>query len=266
MSTKSPHIIPLLFVCLILLALAPLGRARADSIYLDFSGITSNNASNAAVQAYMQSMLPTGARVTVTGAVGQAGANSYTGDGHVVGPGGKAATLGTWDLNANKWLTKPGSFIMNNQGNNSGDPSSDRIVMTFTGLKVYGVSFDFEIFPDASGTVANPPDFTFLTNLQSTPVFTQLGVVPGTAGKYSATWTSSPASGFGSETSPQFLGSYSNSDLGGATTLTFEDWPAHIGITRLRLVTTPEPSSVVLFGAGAIGLWFTSRRRKQLAI
>ena len=83
----------------------------------------------------MNSLLPAGVSVTVTGAVAS---NNYNGDGHVTGPGGTSYTLAQLDP------ANHGTFIKNDT-----DHSSNEIMMVFTGLTISNISFDFEIFPTA---------------------------------------------------------------------------------------------------------------------
>lgn len=240
------------------------GTVKADFTF-NFSGL-SDNASNASVQTYMQGVVGGAGTITVTGAVAS---TSYNGDGRVVGPGSGAtsATLATWNLQTTAFLASVRPFIMNNQGesSNGGDPHSDHIKLAFSGgLHVSGISFDFEVFPDAGALPPNPaPDFGLVTNLGT--VFTQLGIAPGTASSYSASWTHSPFHGSSvSETAPQFLGHYSNSNLGaGITDISFYDWPAHVGVTNVTFMTpgivTPEPATWILLACGIMSAPFFRR-------
>lgn len=235
--------------------------ARADpistttSIALDFNSL-GNNANNAAVQSYLQGALGSGA--TITGALALQG---YTGDGHVVGPVSGSTvtpyTLGTTDGGVAHGGS-PDTFIVND--------SSGKFTINLP-FKVYGVSFDYEIFPD--GTPNQPPDMTFKAD--GTVVFHLFGVLPGTGG----TFPHSPVSGTGAtEGSAQLLGSYSGAFPNGVTKLEFIDWPDRVGIDNLQLNPTPAPAPVVpeplsmaawlgvLAGGGAVA---RRLRRRNLA-
>ncbi|HWW17156.1 MAG TPA: PEP-CTERM sorting domain-containing protein [Candidatus Saccharimonadales bacterium] len=224
---------------------------KADSVLFDFNSLA-NNASNGSVQSYMDGKLGAGRSVVVTGSLAS---NSYTGDGHVVGPKGVSLTLGTSDGGIPD-KNPPDTFIDNVS-------SSTEIKMVFSGLKIYSVSFDYEIFPD--GTCAtgvncgsNWPDFTFMAD--GSLVFNTPGVMPGNPG---APYLNSPASGLKStEKAPQFLGQSGTLTFkSGVTKLEFVDWPATIGIDNLKIsTTTPEPATMTLVGIGMLGLARVRRR------
>jgi hypothetical protein len=208
---------------------------------------------------------------------GASGSFGYAGEGFVVGPvgtGGKVQsyTLGTTD--GGVFHSGFDNFIVNPSGSNS-------FTMNFTNL-IYGVSFDFEIFPNGDvpdGTDTNRPfpDFTFDAFLNNSQVehFFVVSVLPGENG----TFSSSPKNS--TELAPQLLSSASFSFPDGVNKLVFIDWPERIGIDNLSLdfssfeadppppqVETPEPSSVVLmgtlFGAAGLGFVYVQRRRAQV--
>ncbi len=228
--------------------------ARADTITFDFNSLA-NGAGNSSVQSYMNGVLGADGTVTVSGSLAS---NSYTGDGHVVGPGNGSTslTLGTSD-GTTQHLTTHDTFIQNTS-------SSSKIVMNFSGLQIYSVGFNYEIFPD--GTCAtgvncgsNWPDFSFMAN--GLLIFETLGVMPGNSG---APYLHSPNSGAsGTEKAPQFLGQSGTIIFqNGVTNLQFVDWPATIGIDNLVVTTNvPEPGSLTLFGTGLLSLFGVVRRR-----
>ena len=241
--------------------------AQAGSIPIDF-GSLANGASDTQIQSFMNTLLPAGDSVAVTGAVAS---NSYNADGHVVGPlvfgSTSSYTLANLDSSGH------GTFIQNNS---EGSPASNEITMTFTGLTISSVSFDFEVFPDNSCTALgggncggngnpNVPDLTLLAN--SSQVAQWNGVVPGASGSYNTSWVHSPASGpFLDEQAPQLLGSSGLITLpSGTTELTFEDWPATIAINNLAINTppdsVPEPAALTIFASGLISLGLVRRRR-----
>lgn len=228
---------------------------KADTVTFNFNSLA-NGANNGSVQSYMNGVLGAGRSVIVTGSQAS---NSYNGDGHVVGPGtgSISLTLGTSDGTTQHLNTKD-TFIDNVS-------SSTEISMTFSGLKIYSVSFDYEIFPDGTCPTgkncgSNYPDFTFDAN--GALVFKTLAVMPGNP---LDPYTRSPASGAsGTELAPQFLGQSGTWVFpNGVTKLEFIDWPATIGIDNLKVTTTtPEPGTMTLIGVGMLGLG--GLRRRQL--
>jgi hypothetical protein len=228
-----------------------------------------NNATDAQIQSLMNSLLPAGDSVTVTGAVGS---NSYNGDGHVTGSGNgnTSFTLANMDSPGN------GTFIQNDTGHSSND-----ILMSFSGLTVSSVSFDFEIFPDGSctslsgnncGGAGNPnlPDLTLLANGSQLEAWDALA--PGSSGNshgvFASPYLHSPASGHSSdELAPQLLGSSGVVTLPANTTvLDFQDWPATIAINNVVINfspgAVPEPATASLLGSGLLALCLLRRRRK----
>ena len=216
-------------------------------------GTLVDGSSNSSIQSYINTKLGAGKSVTVTGAVAS---NSYTGDGHVVGPGSgstySSLTLGT-DSTGN--INTHDMFITNIAN------TSTEIKMVFTGLSILSVSFDYEIFPDGScpsgnSCGANQPDFTFKAD-GTTEIHT-IAYQP-TSG-----YLHSPASGSSVEQAAQYKGSFSMSFTTGVSTLEFMDWPATIGIDNLVITygtPTPEPISLALTGTGLIGIYFLRRRK-----
>jgi hypothetical protein len=182
----------------------------------------------------------TGVFGSTVGVSGAKGSQTYNGDGHVVGP-----TLGTSD-----GATSPSDSSHNHAGfdtfiiNNG--PGSNAFTLNFgADFSITSISFDWEIFPDAScsptcsPTGGHWPDIKLLVDGSSTIIWSQQGLVM---------------------TNPQNIGVASVS-LSGAHSLTFMDWPAEIGIDNLKIVgqcaptaprctqhDVPEPSSLPLAG------------------
>lgn len=237
----------------------------------------SNYASNSTVQSYLQSILP---GTTVTGSAGLKN-SQYTGEGYVVGPKLNGSTTPTPLTLGNTTGYYPGAslngtldsilggpstdgYIVNYGTNNQGKPF-DRITMTFP-IRIYGISFDYEIFPDGTcpsfssrctPTTSNWPDFEFYADGISKLV--TLGVLPGD----SSTYPNSPnhPNTNSKEPAPQYLGSSGFIQLDGVTKLEFVDWPQRIGIDDLTVTTTPEPATLSLVGLALAGL--ALRRRKR---
>jgi hypothetical protein len=222
----------------------------------------------------------------------------YNGEGHVVGPCvGSTCTSQT--------LANP--FIMTKGGTSgiipTSTPSSSplypsrgdaAIKMIFSGtaanpIAVAGLSFSFEIFPDAG---SSPPDFTFVmtSGVLGATVdanATVTGVTPGTASisyteyafpvyhpvvTQTNTFTHSPLSGpSSSELSKQYLGTMSftfatpiSGTAADPITLYFIDWPATVGVTSIDWeLSVPEPTSLVLLASGLLGMELLRRRRRS---
>jgi hypothetical protein len=291
------RLIPGLAVAASLLAT---GVAPAAPITFNFTSFNTND-SNATISSLLSTQA--GSTVTVTGAQVN---NNYTGDGHVTGPviGGNVVpwtlsdTGGTVTNPTAPTVANPTqvSYLANANGLGP-NGTSTAITMAFS-VPVYSVQFDFEIFPDGTWNPANPtqniPDFEFSAtdsgnhnapmeyngNLVASP-WIVYGVSPGSTDSYlpgnPTTYTHSTVSGTGSaENVPQLIGvaTFQFSSTDAATTLSFADWPATIGISNLTInpagigpytSTVPGPSSSVLFGFGAlgvIGMMARSRRSK----
>jgi hypothetical protein len=262
------------------------GVAHAGQIAFNFSSLNTSS-TNAQISTLMTSQA--GSTVTVNGA--QVNTN-YAGDNHVVGPtiGG---TVVPWTLgDSGGTPTNPTAPTSANPTYSAYLATTGTITMNFS-TPIYAVTFDFEIFPDASPPV---PTFEFSAtdsgnhvvaaqyqgNMTSLP-WIVYSIAPGANDAYlpgdPATYTHSPNSGTGSlETSNQLMGEatfvFSTNDP--ATSLTFADWPQEIGINNLILNPTgvtpfstvvPAPPSAVLLGFGALGIaGFVARSRRRLPV
>ena len=262
----------------IIAAAAVTHPAPADAASVTFGyGSLANNATDAQIQSYMNTKLGSNGSVIVTGAIGS---NDYNADGHVTGPVNRF-TVNSYTL-ANLDPAGNGTFIMNNSG---GNPASNDILMSFSGLTVASVSFDLEIFPDASCTSLsgsncgghnnpNLPDLTLLANGSQVAQWDAL--VPGSSGNShgidASSYTHSPNSGwYSAEPAPQLLGSSGVWTLpANTTTLDFQDWPATIAINDLAITfnnndpppAAPEPGTFALLGTALFG-WGLFRRWRQ---
>ena len=142
--------------------------AQAGTLTFNFNSLA-ENASAAAIQTYMQSVVSAACAtctVTITGAYADTTYGNNAENNHVVGPSGKALTLGTSEGAMSNSDTRTG--VANSSGtydtflgtvNDSGTTCNGTgigcaIDLVFTGLSVTNASFDYEIFPDASDTGA----------------------------------------------------------------------------------------------------------------
>jgi hypothetical protein len=230
------------------LALSGLSAAAgATSFTFSFNSL-GNNANSAAIQTYMTGVL--GSAVGVTGAIAS---NSYRGDGFVVGPslGTSDGATGPSDATHNHAAGSVDTFIMN------AGPGSNAFTLNFGSYSIFSISFDWEIFPDAScsPSCANPgpnwPDIKLLVDGNVVPVWMMLGV---------------------GAVNPQNIG-VASLNLSGAHSLTFVDWPAEVGIDNLKINgctpteprcgqgDLPEPSSLPLAGLALAAILAVRRMR-----
>jgi len=250
------------------------------------SNTTGLGAAASAVQTYMDSALAaagcTGCTVTVYGGVAD---KTWDGDGHVVGPGGKPLTLGTYNgtpsairntatptgtlgTSNNLLSGTVGTFLAdtNDKGTQVGVGAKNEFYLKFNFPISGTISFDYEIFPCAAGATGctSTPDLTFEagnnSNGSDPTIVTLTSVKPsGSAADGSSTQS---ANGSG-ETSPQYIGYYSTTLTNNVTELDFLDWPATIGIDNLTItVPTPEPNSLILLSMGIVAL-FIMRKKMQ---
>lgn len=208
---------------------------------------------NAAIQTHMNSVLTaagyTGASVTVAGGLAT---KTYAGEGHIpsAGAGLPPRTLGTSNGGVLHGRSNDGFIINNNFG--IGAPSVDRFSLTFNGFTVYSLSFDWEIFPDAtcafgSACASNP----------SNANWPDIGLLVDGVEVWSAKAGNTPG------LDPQGLGVSPTIYLRGGRVLTFRDWPAEIGIDNLRLNVVPEPSLLALLALGLGIIVVVSRRPRR---
>jgi len=241
--------------------------ASAGWVTFDFNSVnltgSTATAQNTYVDGYMDTVLAAQAPGMTVAVVGARPTNSYLGDGHVVGPTSTTPlSLGTTDGgNPTSQHAGVDSFI--------DTYNSTEIDMTFSGGKIYGISFDYEIFP--SGTCVSMtncsggvPDFTFKAGATSGTALTYLTALAVTPGNVADPYTHSQL--MTTETAPQ-LGpkSFSYTFTNGVSYLAFVDWPVTIGIDNLKINTTaavPEPASLMLLGSG-LAAAYARRRRKQ---
>jgi hypothetical protein len=205
----------------------------------------------------------------------------------VVGPGSTGAplTLGNSNYAANNNVT-PGAYgndnyisnMATNPNGSSDNQLSQGITITLTGgYKFTGTfSFDYEIFPDISctqlsncggwnnttGHYNNQPDLDFSTSGGTTNASqTFWGVTPVNGG---ADGNSVKSTDSNNELAPQYIGESGNFTLVGVTTLSFQDWPAAIGVDNLHLVTaTPEPRGYAFILGGLMLALFAGTKLRQ---
>src|SRR5262249_48744373 len=157
-------------------------EAPAQAITYTFDTLA-DGASNGTVQTYLRSSIP---GTNVYGSVAEKGS---TGDGHVLGPGSPVTpiTLGTSNGAQGNSTDLPhlngaGALYYDTFLKTSGSTDDLEIKIVFP-YQVKIVSFDWEIFPDATcpsmtncGGGANLPDLTF--KVDGTQIFTYFGVAP----------------------------------------------------------------------------------------
>ncbi|MDQ2918192.1 MAG: hypothetical protein M3R40_13745 [Pseudomonadota bacterium] len=201
--------------------------------------------------------------VSVSGALAT---STYNGEGHVNGD-----TLGTSNGGVHDAPAYTDRFIMNDDFKIYGSTAADRFSFTFTGFYIYSVSFDWEIFPDA--TCPASTSSTACANNPSNSNYPDIALLADGVGVWS-TLASTPVSG---DKDPQALGHLSTLSLAGASQLTFVDWPAEIGIDNviidgctikspdcLRRQDVPEPAMLLLLAASALAAWGATRGGRRI--
>ncbi len=272
----------------ILVLLGSAVSARADYLFTfnyasSGPSLTTSSANQSTnIANYMDSIIGCSGCVTVSSGV--AVAQQYDADGNVVGPNGVSLTLGNSEGATNNAVT-PSAYGSDNyisnmatNPNGSGDNQlSQGITITLSkGYSFTGtLSFDYEIFPDISCTAlnswdcgsynsgtrlyANQPDLDFSANGSTPQSNTFYGITPGTGDGNSV---KSPDSN--NELAPQYIGTSGNFTLTGATVLSFQDWPAAIGVDNLKLVTsTPEPRGYALLLGGLMLALFAGTKLRS---
>lgn len=137
--------------------------------------------------------------------------------------------------------------------------------MNFTNFIVDTVSYDWEIFPDATcrtSKCAVLPDMT---------LYASGSRIDGKTGQKitAADAVAQPlmiARGVAVPNyAPQNMGTLSNINVNGATGLRFQDWPAEIGIDNLVITghAVPEPATLPLLAGGLLALGWLARSRKD---
>jgi hypothetical protein len=274
----------------VLVCLGSAVSARADYVFTfnnassgpSLTAGISNQSTNIAT--YMDEIIGCSGCVTVSSGV--AVAQQYDADGNVVGKNGVPLTLGNSDGATNNGVT-PGAYGTDNyisnmatNPNGTGDTQlSQGITITLSkGYSFTGTfSFDYEIFPDISCTQLNSwdcggamvnghypdqPDLDFTANGSTPQSTTFWGVTPSTTGSDGSS-VKSPDSN--DELAPQYIGTSGSFTLTGATVLSFQDWPAAIGIDNLKLVTatTPEPRGYAFILGGLMLALFAGTKLRQ---
>jgi hypothetical protein len=217
--------------------------------------------------------------------------STYTGENHVVGPNGNPVTLGTYEHAKDNTgasgivngLDANGAPIYDNFLSNVANSSSNggsAILMTFSLSAGYslgnGVSFDYEIFPDAgcqsSTNCPDPAEFEFKAGMNSLAYVNDFGVNGIVTAAFpdgnivTAKDGVSTKNGGTTQTAAQWISTYSSSNpFASYNQLEFIDWPAAIGVDNLKLnfSRVPETNSILLLGTLALLLTPLVRRFRK---
>jgi hypothetical protein len=226
-----------------------------SNLPLDFSSISlSGNhgtlgavAGPTAIQNAINSQLPSGDSVRVTGGVAT---KSYNGEGHVVGNTLSATAPG-------------GIFVINDSfGVYSGSPH-DYFTIQLNGFSLSSIEFDYEIFPDASCPLSSYINSCYVRgpNYPGNTSWPDIEISINGANT-TPVWTALAPKVQGEDPQALVLGQVVNFPTA-ANSITFWDWPATIGIADLRL-NVPEPGTLALLAGGLAGLWTVRRRARSL--
>jgi len=212
-------------------------------------------ASSSTIATYMTTALKTqsGVSTAAVGVVGALATKTYNGEGFVQGP-----TLG------------PDTFIINNNfglkpkttsGSDFSGTKYDYFQLTFSNYLVSSISFDYEIFPDATC----PAGSTCAKSNQTSSSWPDIEVWAGN-GSLTKYWQKlAPVPSNPNTKAPQDIGTMTLFFPSPVSVLKFVDWPAEIGIDNLKLNTVPEPGSLSLLLLAAIAGLVTAQRRRGRA-
>jgi hypothetical protein len=255
------------------------GTAVAATLEFDFDQVTLNNSthinsggvdggatgSSANIQSYMNSVLSSvGGSVTVTGAIANKG---YTGDNNVVQSGGVYKTLANFnDVTGTFQSGLNHTFIMNNNFGLYGGTKYDSFSLTFSGVTLSQVKFDWEIFPDGSCTAKT----TTACGGAGMPNLPTLGVYAGNTLIHTYSYIDALAdfSAGSSTVAPQAVGGFDAWNLpAGTITLKFMDWPSEVAVRGFEVTTccdrqAPEPGALSLLGLSLAGVSLVGLRRR----
>lgn len=291
-------------VALITLAAMPGFGATFTFNFNSLSGYNSgamNQATSIAsqLQSQLQVVCPS-CTVTATSGTGIGAVidKTYTADGYVVGPKSGSSviseTLGNTPgptsgqnnpnvsgdvISSNSQYTYSqlqtqgytNQFLANTNDSDTNTNQLSEISFQFGGMAITGASFNYEVFPDATGT---QPDLTFEAGNNTSGTDTQisqaLGATPSLTSADGSSVHSPKSGSSNSETHQQYIGNWSGT-FSSSSELDFVDWPATIGIDNLSITYSvpgspvPEPRSVILLATVAAAISLVIRRKASRA-